>query len=341
LVGAALAVQSVSPVLSLQHSANQLQSFYVVSFENYWLIVDVHPISATDTKLRFIQIYPACRMFHVQESDMVARGASVQELAGKADVCASEKTVTDLIKATPIQKNKYLGPGQSIVAECGESVVHHLPDSRALRLEVLHAKAPQIAALWYVPRDLKDLYARETRWRVTRDPDETKLAKRRLNEMAAKEIRNGAFDLAAPDLAQYLGKRGQVKLSEIVPEPTEAANLERDFGIVEDLFGPGKSAIVPYPIEAEAARVEGDVNIEISIDPANGSVRDLVVRSGPGRLIPGSVTAARRWVFDYPYTGPNPLPVKIHFEMRCPPEIAATTANSPVNPLRSPKVPTH
>jgi Gram-negative bacterial TonB protein C-terminal len=324
LLPAALLAQSAPHSESAPASRPLLQSFYVVSFDQgTWVITDVQPASGADSKVRFIKVYPACGAYHVQGDDYLFENVSVQELAGKADICAAEKTLADLFRVARRQarnKEPFWEDRHGIVAECGENVIHHLPSRESLRFDVFEAKAPQIAGLWMLSKDIWERYAKVTGHEVFAYDKQTRLDKRFLAEQAAIELRNGDFDLAAPDVPDNLRTEGRSKLSEIVPEVAEATGPEEDFGVVENLdqLGIENYEDIRYPQMARIAHISGDINLEVSIDPASGSIRGVTAHGGHAILQIGATEAVKKWVFLHPYFGPNPLPVKIHFQVRCP-----------------------
>ena len=61
LVGAIVSAQTRRP-----------ESFYTAAFENNsYLIADVQPASPTESRVRFIKVYPACQSYRVKEEDEV------------------------------------------------------------------------------------------------------------------------------------------------------------------------------------------------------------------------------------------------------------------------------
>ncbi len=66
------------------------------------------------------------------------------------------------------------------------------------------------------------------------------------------------------------------------------------------------------------ARISGDVELKLTVDPATGSVSDVNVISGHPLLKPAAMEAARQWRLK-----PNSIPsgtvnAILNFELRCP-----------------------
>jgi TonB family protein len=69
-----------------------------------------------------------------------------------------------------------------------------------------------------------------------------------------------------------------------------------------------------YPPEAKAAKIEGDVVLNVEID-AEGKVTNLTVESGPEILAKAALDAVRQWEFTKPASAPMNFDVTVHFEL--------------------------
>jgi hypothetical protein len=310
------------------------ESFYIAALDRgAWLIVDVQPLSPSDSKVRFIQVYPACATYHVQEDDYVFENVSVKELAGNTDICSSEEVLARRIKGFKLKQEDDAWD-LGIEAQCSAGkVVHHLSTPESLRFAALEAKAPRIAALWTLSGDISKRYKESSgqdlaiydspRWQGIR------LEKRSLSEQGAIDIRGGNYDLAMPEIPEYLQLDGQSKLSQMLPEPEEAASSEENVGIIENASQLGleksESTTVPYPQMALIAHIDGDLSMQVYIDAESGSVTKTITVSGHPLMARSADEAIRKWRFVHPYSGQNPLPVVIHYKAHCPPIVEATT----------------
>lgn len=317
-----------------------LQSFYVAAFESgEWVIVDVAQASAVDSRVRFIRAFEECGSYHVQEIDYVFENLPVRELVGKADLCVGQDRVADLAAVTHRKRRKgepsYDGWAQGVVAQCGtRKIVYHLPDQYSMYFDMAQIKAPRIAALWEVSASIRARYQKATgkenfswSFKIGEDVDPVS---RHLEEQAATEIRNGDFDLALPDLPAKAQKDGKTKLSDVLPSPQEATAPYGDVGVLEaaDHLGLEKIDPIPYPPMARVAHIQGDVNLEVSIDGQSGAVINSTISKGHPILRPAVTDAAAKWIFQHPYSGPNPLAVKVHFEIHCPVVLQTTSTHS-------------
>ncbi|HEX7286646.1 MAG TPA: energy transducer TonB [Candidatus Angelobacter sp.] len=302
------------------------ESFYIASFENSaWTIVDVQPASSRDSRVRFIRVYPACGTYHVNETDHVFENISVGQLAENSGLCTTEKKVDLLVRSAMKKKaaDEIWQDKQGIVAQCGEQLLeYHLPSRASLRFASIEAGSPEIAQLWTLSERIRERYQKETGHDLfVRDANwkETRLRNRPTVEEAAIEIRNGKYDLALPDIPQEWRKDGEPRLSQTMPSPEEAASLEQDLGVVQNIdeLELEKTGDVPYPPMARIANIQGDVKVEVSIDPATGAVKSATATSGHPLLRVSATDAIEKWVFSHPYLGHNPVHVTVRFKTRC------------------------
>jgi Gram-negative bacterial TonB protein C-terminal len=339
LFGATASAQTPAIGTSLVSKPPSPESFSIASFEDdSWLIVDVQPASSDSSKVRFIQVHRACGSFRVHESDHTFENVSVQQLANSADLCASDRTLSEIISlAERKKKGSTSNFQQGIEARCGtEEVIHHLPAADSLHFATLEAAAPDMAKLWKLSSYIKQSYAKDTGNTITADGHwgdwkPAGLETSNASEQAAVELRNGDFDLIAPvPDAPWIEDKS--KLSEIVPELDEATAGESNIGKVENLnqLGLEKYTEIYYPQMAKIAHLEGIVSLEVSIDPATGVVSNATARDGHALLQQAAIDSAKRWVFIHPYSGPNPVQLNVRFklDLRCQPIIDTTSATT-------------
>lgn len=314
----------VQPALLLTQSSTP-ESFRIGAFDgDSWTITDVQPVSEFEAQVRFIKIYPACGTYHVNEDEQVLE-APVQKLAGSAALCMPEK---ELARKIALQRSKTRPSGsagaQIISARCGSDLlVHRLPSSETSSDESRQKASSRIAAIFTLADDIGARYRKETGYDpfgCRHDCVAERLQKRSALEQAAIDISSGEYDLVLPDIPLEMRKDGQAKLSLAMPSPEEATSAETDFGEIENSaeLGLEKVENVLYPQMARIAHIEGDVRIELGIDEPSGRVLSTAPVSGHPLLQRTVEDAARQWTFSHPYSGPNPLPVMVHFKLRCP-----------------------
>jgi TonB family protein len=306
---------------------------------NGWLILEAQRSSESETRVRFIQAYPACGSFRVQAVEYVFESTTPQDLAGKADLCVREDSVKDLAHWAHKRGEFNTSGRQGITAVCGTRTnVYQLPDRGDVYFEVMAVRGPGVAAMWGVAERILDRYKDREGKSVFSKPasnntylsiEEWRQQHLPVSLSAATRIRNGDFDLALPSLSEYWARSGHAKLSDLIPAPEEAAGPGTDFGeiVAADRLGLTKVDPVFYPHMARIAHIQGDVELEVAIDHS-GTVTSSTALMGHPILRAASMDAAAKWIFAFPYTGPNPLPVKIHFEMHCPVLVETTSTHT-------------
>jgi hypothetical protein len=312
----------------------QPESFYLaVSDEGSWRILDVQPASPVDALVREIIIYPACGTYHVREENYTMANVSVADLSRKIDLCAAPETLSKIVHllAEKQPESEFWSGGVGIVSQCGtEKIIHQLPARDSLRFDVLTKRSPQLAALWSLSAEIRK------RIDIEIGGNENSLPQRNPNQYdhdlasaAAIEIRSGKFDLAFPDLPNHLRVNGRQKVSDLIPNPDEAASPEEDHGEVKNVerLGLEKMESIAYPQMARIAHIIGDVAMTIRIDHASGTVISATFSSGHPILQAAARDATRNWVFTHPYFGPDPLDVIVHFQLRCPPIIETQSSS--------------
>ena len=306
------------------------QSFYLgMRWEDNFTIIDVQPASSTDSRVRYIQIRPACESFDVDEEEFVFENISVPQLAANAAVCAPERQFLRVIQASSKRKpGRKTSPAlagewtQGIAAQCGtETVVHHLPERDDLTIDA--RKQPGLSGLWDLSGELLDLFksatgrnpfSRAADWREVRIREKDRL------ELAAVEIRNGNFDLVLPEVPSSWQKDGASRISDILPSPEEMSSVKEDAGEVDNLDQLGLKDhpdTILYPQMARIAHIEGEVKAELSIEPSTGKVLQVEALSGHPILRVSATDAIKKWVFIHPYFG-RPLTVTVRYKVHCP-----------------------
>lgn len=304
-------------------SSTHPESFYVASYvQNEWTIIDVQPASIADTQVRFIKAYASCGTYHVQETDEVLEGVTVADLAGKAALCAPEKTIATLVRSYRNKKIKEPWPDdrRGTSAQCGATkIIHRLPSRNDLRFDEVKNQAEDLTALWDIESGILQRYSKVAESEPFKIPidEERRIANRGLAEHAAIQIRNGDFDAVLPSAWRA---DGPSRLSELLPDPNVATSTEQNLAVVEniDRLDLEKGGSIVYPMMAVIANIQGDVTIRVEIDPPTGNVVSAKPSSGHPLLGVAAVDSIKAWRFVHPYYGPNPVEVIIRYAVSCP-----------------------
>jgi TonB family protein len=73
-----------------------------------------------------------------------------------------------------------------------------------------------------------------------------------------------------------------------------------------------------YPPIAKQARIEGKVELQLTLEPATGDVVTAVATSGHALLKPTAIEAAKQWRFKPQSANSDTLSVTLEYALRCP-----------------------
>jgi hypothetical protein len=295
----------------------------------WWDVIELQSVSSSESRLRLINVDFYCTEPHLRYVEERYLGdRSFAQLAAKADVCVSEARLGELLRPL-LKKNadEYSYGRQFMQVQCGtESIVHDLPERESFRFARLKSTFPRIAALW----DLADELSRagiDHRKEETESDPAAEVLRTNVELSVASDIRSGKFDLVLEDVPESLQHDARHKLSEFMPPPEEAIK-PKNYGTVENVerIGLVRPGIIPYPQMAVVAHIQGDVDVKLTINASSGRVLSTTATGHP-ILTASAIKTLDTWLFQAPYSGPNPLEVVVHFEVRCGP-ITTTSATS-------------
>jgi TonB family protein len=73
-----------------------------------------------------------------------------------------------------------------------------------------------------------------------------------------------------------------------------------------------------YPPLAQMARIQGEVELELTVSQDTGEVVSVAAKAGHPLLMLGAIEAAKRWRFEPRSVSSNSLTVKLEYSLRCP-----------------------
>ncbi|HEV2246022.1 MAG TPA: energy transducer TonB [Terriglobia bacterium] len=310
------------PSLSSRTRANrnetELQRFYVVAHRvsdagPSWFdyIFDVKP-DGKNVIVRSIRIAsekaycPA--LVEVKAAERRLPDISVRQMAHRIHLCSiREEDVDHAIADSKARTLRSIFEGErfGIVAQCDNSQrLFTLPYPETLDMAALKRNAPKVAALYGLESQVykRAFGDRDIFYDITPAED---LELQRYGASLVAELRSGLYDLGFADETERRSCQ---------------ASAPCDLGLTRNLLrgyeGPGHkpheptSALVDpekyhlvryvqpeYPPLAKMARIEGKVEVEISVDRASGSVKQVRAISGHPLLQKSAVTAVKGWVF--------------------------------------------
>jgi TonB family protein len=304
--------------------------FYIVSqfFSDdgpsfYYRVLDVKS-DGPNTLVRYIRVAPInayCLTGHtVQAKDFRLADRTPAQLVSHGNPCAIDP------KMLPAIFDKYKQGGSSfetmsfsVVAECGgSSVAFAIPNDESLNFKKLKSQYPAIARLF-------DMLSEVTKPLFKDDPfldrtEEDDLALQRAGAAVVPELESGRFDI---DFSGSFGGhfsfrsvlkdyRGPVTKSEVDRRPVPQLLNSQTYRFSH--YEP-----VVYPALALAARVQGNVDLQLTTDPATGEVQDASAISGQALLRSAAVDAARHWRFEGNPANSPTIHATIEFSFRCQP----------------------
>jgi len=295
-----------------------LQRFYVVGMRvsdasPFWFdyIFDVRP-DGDDVLIRAIRIAPEneyCGGFvEVKALEKRLPGTSVGQVAGDIDLCSIQEDDADGAignakpkKIATIFESEKFG----IVAQCQRSErLFLLPYPETLDMPMLKRNAPRLAALYDLESRAyecafgnKDVF-----YHITPAED---IELQRFGTSLVEELRAGKYDLGFGDENSRKLCRGAspcvLGLTRVLLEGYEAPGHKPHVPTVT-LFEPeryhlAKYVAPDYPRLATMARIEGKVEVEISVDRASGTVTQVHAISGHPLLQKSAENAVKNWAF--------------------------------------------
>jgi TonB family protein len=298
--------------VSRAQNTDPLESFYAVTnfFSDYlpgWYeeILEVTP-QGNDVRVRVIRISaanPYCGGDLVRAADRVLPDTTMQEVAGKVDLCSySDQSVTAALKAAApkaVEGNEDSAT-MSIVAMCGgKEKVFDFPYPSEVDQNVLRRDNPRVTRLWHLTWEVRSqAFGEHFSFRDLPAAQEKEAED--LGTEFLPELVSGKFDSAFAGatcggekcdtnylawlLRGYTGPRANKDPSSV--ELTNALRLHLS-----------KYDLPKYSPLAKQARIQGEVRLAIIPDASTGLVKDVQLVSGSPMLGNSAVDAARQWQF--------------------------------------------
>jgi TonB family protein len=223
-----------------------------------------------------------------------------------------------------------------IVATCGDSTsAIHLPFPLRLKFPLLERDYPEGAALWRLARNVQERAFKNSKGFegehiFPTDPTEEE---RQLQASAVPLIdalRSGRYDRgfsnACGESRSFVGKPlsdpcDPHPLKTVLEKYRPSYEVPVQMGTLEgaDRFHFLSYVSPQYPPLAKLARIEGKVQLSLSIDPDSGEVLDVKVLSGHALLVREASAVVKQWKFDpKSYEGQGEVNVVLDYHIKCP-----------------------
>jgi TonB family protein len=310
--------------------------FYIVSVffsDNgalfYYRVIDVQT-DGPDSLIRYTRIAPTndyCRnRTIVQTATARVRNMSPSQLVKGNNPCSVKPEKLDgALKKYIHTTGAFETISFGIVAKCGSlSVTLGLPTIEEVDLKRMHRAHPEIAQLWNLTADItvpafgsKDIFHDRK--------EEDDLVLQRAGEKLVSELVSGRYDIGlAAACRGNIGTWASPSFRSLLESyggPVSATEAKTSF--VPQLVNAQTHKFIhfvapKYPILALQARIQGRVELQLTVDPATGEVLSASVVSGHPLLAPSAIEAAKHWRFVMDSSDPQVVSVTLDFAFRCP-----------------------
>jgi|SRR5579862_1375836 len=295
----------------------------------YYRVVDVRT-DGPDVVIRYTRIgwtNPSfCPRKIVQSAQVRMRNRTIKELVKGNNPCAvNPRDLVATVKKYSITAGHFETFSAGVVATCGPTTyVLELPDESKVDLKKLKSANAKVSRLWDLMSDVVDpAFGRDDIFQGR--TEEQDLALQRAGEEIAPELASGRYDegLAVAvhgNDSTWRHPSFRDLLHDYSGPITNAEAKAAAFSI--DLVDAGKYrfhafAKPDYPVLAAMARIQGDVTIRLSIDPATGEVTSVEASSGNQILQDSAVAAAKKWRLEPNSAGAEKVNATLRYSLQC------------------------
>jgi TonB family protein len=308
--------------------------FYVVSqffsdygAQFYYRDIDVKQVGS-DSVIRYARVAPTnvyCRRLIIQAVEARVRDKSPAQLVGINNPCAVKPAaLRAALHKYPQRGGGFETISFGIVAQCGPSSVSlGLPAAEGVNLNNLKSAYPAMVRLWDLSADIIDPAFGPTDIFHDRS-EQDDLVLQLAGEKLVTELISGRYDIGLAAavrgnvgtwkdpsfrslLVSYQGPIGatEAKASYVPKLLNSTAYRFTDFVAPE------------YPRLAMMARIQGTVELQLTLGPATGEVHSVSAVSGHPLLTPTAIEAAKQWRFAQNSVGSETITIAIEYALRC------------------------
>ncbi len=310
--------------------------FYIVSefFSDYgaafyYRVLDVRP-DGPDTLIRYIRVAPLSvfceRSMIVQSAEAVVRNESPAKLLQHNNLCAIRPIdLKAAIQRYPGREGAFETISFGIVAQCGDSLqTFAVPIPEKVNLKKLKAARPEFARLWDLTSDITDrAFGDKDNFHDRSEEDDAALQK--AGAKLVPELISGRYDrgLTAAHSGN-VGRAGHMTFRSLLKTyggPISASDAGRPFVptlVNANAYRFDRYIAPKYPPLAMQARIQGKVELQLTVQPATGEVEKVIAISGHPILTPAALEAAKHWHFEVSAISGETLNVTLDFALTCP-----------------------
>jgi TonB family protein len=330
-----LLIPGIMAIIAQGAEISAPSQFYIVSafFSDngpafYYRVIEVKQ-DGPDSLVRYSRVATVnlyCPRIIVQSAEGRVRNTSPGELVKASNPCAVKPgALNDILRKYARTESVLEAISFGIVAQCGSSSnVLELPISQTVDLKRLQRAHPKLVRLWDLASEITDpVFGSKDIFHNRTEADD--LTFQRAGEKLASELISGRYDVGLTAavkgnvgtwgsasfrslLASYVGPVSATEASiSYVPQLLNAQAYEFSHFVASE-----------YPPLAMQARIQGNVELQLTLEPATGEVLGALAVSGHPLLKRGAIDAAKQWRFRPNSIDSETLSLTLDFAPRCP-----------------------
>ena len=293
----------------------------------YYRVVDVQP-DGRDVVIRYSRIGwtdPAiCPRKIVQSAQVRLRNRTIKDLVKRNNPCAVKpQDLAATVRKYSIRGGHFETFSVGVVATCGPMTsVLELPDESRVNLAKVKSANRTMGRLWDLVSDIVNPAFGEGDVFQGLGADDSVL--QRAGQEIAPELASGRYDQGLEAavrgndlewehprmrdlLTDYHGPRTDLGLDSVTFIALINAEQYRFRGFAK----PG------YPRLAAMAHIQGDVSLQLSVDPSTGKVSEVDASSGNQLLRDSASAAAKEWRFEPNSVSPGKIGITLRYSLQC------------------------
>jgi TonB family protein len=294
----------------------------------YYRVIEVKQ-DGPDSLVRYSRIASVnlfCPRMIVQSAEGRVHNTSPGELVKDSNPCAVKPKS---LRATLRKYTRTVGVFEAIsfgiVAQCGSSsIAFGLPISEKVDLKGLQRTHPELTRLWNLTSEITDqVFGSKDIFHDRTEADDLML--QRTGESLVPDLTSGRYDVGLTAAVKgNVGTWQSPSFRSLLTNYRGPVNAtEASEGFVPHLLNAqayqfSHFAAPSYPRMAMLARIEGKVELQLTLQPATGEVLDALVVSGHPLLAPSAIDAAKQWRFKPNSIDSETVRLTLDFALRCP-----------------------
>jgi TonB family protein len=294
----------------------------------YYRVVDVQP-DGRDVVISYTRIGWTdprfCARKIVQSAQVRLRSRTIEDLVKANNPCAVKpQDLAATVKKYSITAGHFETFSVGVVATCGSiRSILELPDQSKVDAKKLKSANPLMGRLWDLMSDIVDpAFGQLDIFQRPTEADD--LVLQRAGQEIVPELASGRYDeglIAAlhgnDSTSQHASIRDLLKDYRGPVTNAEARAALSAVLVDAEQYRFSAFAKPDYPLIAAMARIQGDVSMQLTVDPATGEVTSAEASSGNKILQNNAAATARKWRFEPNSAGTEKVSVTLRYTLQC------------------------